>query len=120
LTRLLNQSSWIITKRFREFVDLNNTLKEYGFNFELPKKKLLGNTNRLFMAQRQAELQVYLNTILQYIELCNSLTVHRFLDPASHTINYPGKSLIDFFFSDKRSFSRISFTTRVNVCSFNE
>jgi hypothetical protein len=27
---------------------------------------------------------------MQYIELCNSLTVHRFLDPASHIINYPG------------------------------
>jgi hypothetical protein len=37
---------------------LNNILKEYGFNFEFPKKKILGNTNRLFMAQRQNELQV--------------------------------------------------------------
>jgi hypothetical protein len=40
---------------------LNNTLKEYGFNFEFPKKKILGNTNPIFMAQRQNELQVYFN-----------------------------------------------------------
>ncbi|CAF4022199.1 unnamed protein product [Rotaria sp. Silwood2] len=108
VTRISNDpsSSWIITKRFREFVDLNNTLKEYGFNFELPKKKFLGNTDRIFMAERQKGLQIYLNTLVQNIELCNSLLVHRFLDPDNHIINYPGIvkekkrrfSLIIFFF----------------------
>ena len=39
-------------------MDMNNVLREYGFNFEFPKKRLLGNTNRSFMAQRQSELQV--------------------------------------------------------------
>lgn len=33
---------------------------------------------------------MYLNKLVEYMELCNSLIVHRFLDPASHTINYPG------------------------------
>ncbi len=42
------------------------------------------------MAQRQNELQVYLNTVVQHIELCNSFTIHRFFDPPSHIINYPG------------------------------
>ncbi|CAF1005322.1 unnamed protein product [Rotaria sordida] len=95
VTRILNDplSSWIITKRFREFVDLNNALKEYGFNFELPKKKFLGNTDRTFMAERQKGLQTYLNTLVQHIELCNSLLVHRFLDPENHIINYPESAL---------------------------
>ncbi|CAF1408563.1 unnamed protein product [Rotaria sp. Silwood1] len=95
VTRILNDpsSSWIIRKRFREFVDLNNTLKEYGFNFELPKKKFLGNTDRIFMAERQKGLQTYLNTLVQHIELCNSLLVHRFLDPHNHIINYPESAL---------------------------
>ncbi|CAF2775006.1 unnamed protein product [Rotaria sp. Silwood2] len=95
VTRISNDpsSSWIITKRFREFVDLNNTLKEYGFNFELPKKKFLGNTDRIFMAERQKGLQIYLNTLVQNIELCNSLLVHRFLDPDNHIINYPESAL---------------------------
>lgn len=63
MTRLSNDPSysWIITKRFREFVNLNCTLKDYGFPVELPKKKFLGNTDRIFMAQRQQELQVYSN-----------------------------------------------------------
>lgn len=125
ITRILSEASWIITKRFREFVDLNNTLKEYGFNFELPKKKLLGNTNRLFMAQRQAELQVYLNTIVQYIELCNSLTVHRFLDPASHTTNYPESALqhVSMFVRSMNNLYQIieplhEFGWRYNKCYF--
>lgn len=60
ITRIPNDpsSSWIIKKRFREFVELNNILKDYGFNFELPKKKILGNTDPTFMAERQKGLQV--------------------------------------------------------------
>jgi hypothetical protein len=33
-------------------------LKEFGFEFEFPKKKLLGRTDRIFMAERQKGLQV--------------------------------------------------------------
>ncbi len=51
--------SWLVTRRFREFDDLNNILKEFGFDFELPKKKLLGRTDRTFMAERQKGLQVW-------------------------------------------------------------
>ena len=50
--------SWLVTRRFREFDDLNNILKEYGLELELPKKKLLGRTDRTFMAERQKGLQV--------------------------------------------------------------
>ncbi len=50
--------SWLVTRRFREFDDLNNILKEFGFDLELPKKKLLGRTDRTFMAERQKGLQV--------------------------------------------------------------
>jgi PX domain-containing protein kinase-like protein len=50
--------SWLISKRFSEFDELNNILKEFGFEFELPRKKLLGSTERTFMAERQRGLQV--------------------------------------------------------------
>ncbi|CAF1267909.1 unnamed protein product [Rotaria sordida] len=80
--------SWVVTKRFREFDDLNNILKEYGFDFELPKKKLLGRTDRTFMAERQKGLQTFLDTLLQHLELCNSLIIQRFLDPENHMMNY--------------------------------
>ncbi|CAM2720728.1 unnamed protein product [Rotaria socialis] len=95
VSRLLNDpsASWLIRKRFREFVDLNNVLKEYGFNFGLPKKRILGNTDHIFMAERQKGLQTYLNTLVQHVELCNSLMVHRFLNPDNHIINYPESAL---------------------------
>jgi hypothetical protein len=66
VTRTSNDPSrsWIITKRFREFDDLNNILKEFGFELDLPRKKLLGSTDRTFMAERQKGLQVcYLNKL---------------------------------------------------------
>ncbi|UJR37355.1 hypothetical protein I4U23_030063 [Adineta vaga] len=85
--------SWITIKRFREFVELDNLLKDYGYNFELPKKKFLGNTNPIFMVERQKGLQAYLNILVQHIELCNSLAVHRFLDPNNHLTNYPESAL---------------------------
>lgn len=47
-----------MTKRFREFDEFNNTLKELGYELELPKKKLLGSTDRTFMGERQKGLQV--------------------------------------------------------------
>ncbi|CAF4280027.1 unnamed protein product, partial [Adineta steineri] len=95
VTRMSNDplTSWIITKRYREFVDLNNILKDCGFNFELPKKKFLGNTDQIFMSERQKGLQAYLNKLVEHVELCNSLIVHRFLDPHSHRTNYPESAL---------------------------
>ncbi|CAF1031753.1 unnamed protein product [Adineta ricciae] len=81
-------NSWLVTRRFREFDDVNNCLKEYGFDFDLPKKKLLGRTDRIFMAERQKGLQAYLDTLVQHFELCNSLVIQRFLDPENHMINY--------------------------------
>ncbi|CAM4784437.1 unnamed protein product [Rotaria magnacalcarata] len=88
--RVSNDSSgsWLVTKRFREFDDLNNMLKEYGFDIEFPKKKLLGRTDRIFMAERQKGLQVYLDALVQQLELCNSLAIQRFLDPDNHMMNY--------------------------------
>jgi len=50
--------SWVVTKRFREFDDLNTILKEYGYDFDLPPKKILGRTDKAFMAERQKGLQV--------------------------------------------------------------
>ncbi|CAF0988487.1 unnamed protein product [Adineta steineri] len=81
-------SSWLVIRRFREFDDLNNILKEFGFDLDLPKKKLLGRTDRTFMAERQKGLQLFLDTLVQQFELCNSLVVQRFLDPENHTLNY--------------------------------
>lgn len=60
MARIINDlsQSWLVTKRFREFDEFNNTLKELGYELELPKKKLLGSTDRTFMGERQKGLQV--------------------------------------------------------------
>lgn len=92
MTRTSNDpfSSWLITKRFREFFELSNTLKDFGFDFELPKKKFLGNTDRTFMAERQQGLQAFLDVLVKQIDLSSSIVIQRFLDPERHLINYSG------------------------------
>lgn len=42
------------------------------------------------MAERQKGLQTYLDTLVQQLELCNSLLIQRFLDPDNHAMNYSG------------------------------
>jgi hypothetical protein len=82
VTRTSNDPSrsWVITKRFREFDDLNNILKEFGFELDLPRKKFLGSTDRIFMAERQKGLQVcYLNNFLLVIfNFSRHISIHSF------------------------------------------
>lgn len=53
-----SSSSVVIRKRFRQFFELNETLRDFGYQIDFPKKKIFGNTNPTFLGQRQKELQV--------------------------------------------------------------
>ena len=143
VSRLYNDPSlsWIIRKRFREFDEMNNVLKDYGYQFAFPKKKLFGNTDRIFMAERQKDLQVRFSnwkknkgdrsmifrhfSMLWFnmLKLCKSSLIQRFLSLPEHLVNYAGFST----FLNKSSstfvldfFCRISFTTCVDVSSIDE
>lgn len=59
----------------------------------LPPKKLIGNMDRTFIAQRQVELQNYLNTLLMNHILALSLPVRRFLDPQNYSVSLPELAL---------------------------
>jgi len=95
VSRLYNDPSlsWIIRKRFREFDEMNNVLKDYGYQFAFPKKKLFGNTDRIFMAERQKDLQAFLNALVQHVELCKSSLIQRFLSLPEHLVNYAESAL---------------------------
>uniref|UniRef100_A0A3Q1CCD9 PX domain containing serine/threonine kinase n=1 Tax=Amphiprion ocellaris TaxID=80972 RepID=A0A3Q1CCD9_AMPOC len=59
-----------------------------GISLPLPPKKLIGNMDREFIAERQRGLQTYLDSITQHPLLCSSLTVKKFLDPNNYSANY--------------------------------
>uniref|UniRef100_A0A8C3AC82 PX domain containing serine/threonine kinase n=1 Tax=Cyclopterus lumpus TaxID=8103 RepID=A0A8C3AC82_CYCLU len=59
-----------------------------GIGLPLPPKKLIGNMDREFIAERQRGLQAFLDSITQHPLLSSSLTVKKFLDPNNYSANY--------------------------------
>ncbi|XP_038666440.1 PX domain-containing protein kinase-like protein isoform X5 [Scyliorhinus canicula] len=59
-----------------------------GLALPLPPKKLIGNMDREFIAERQRGLQNYLNFITTQHMLSNCELVKKFLDPINYSSNY--------------------------------
>lgn len=66
------------------------SLQVCGIGLLLPPKKLIGNMDREFIAERQRGLQAYLDSVTQHPLLSSSLPVKKFLDPNSYSANYTG------------------------------
>lgn len=69
------------------------SLQVCGISLLLPPKKLIGNMDREFVAERQKGLQAYLDSVTQHPLLSSSLPVKKFLDPNSYSANYTGISV---------------------------
>uniref|UniRef100_I3IV85 PX domain containing serine/threonine kinase n=1 Tax=Oreochromis niloticus TaxID=8128 RepID=I3IV85_ORENI len=94
-----------VIRRYSDFDVLNNSLMVCGITLPLPPKKLIGNMDREFIAERQRGLQTYLDTITQHPLLCSSLPVKKFLDPNNYSANYTEIALQQvsmFFRSDPK------------------
>ncbi|XP_012341748.1 PX domain-containing protein kinase-like protein isoform X2 [Apis florea] len=76
---------WRVSRRYNDFVQLNSALSISGIDLALPPKKIIGNMEPDFIAQRQIALQNYLNNILMNPILASSLPMKKFLDPDNYT-----------------------------------
>ncbi|KAH0950162.1 hypothetical protein HN011_003199 [Eciton burchellii] len=81
----LPERSWRVSRRYNDFVQLNAALSISGFDLPLPPKRIIGNMERDFIAQRQIALQNYLNIVLMNPILASSLPMKKFLDPENYT-----------------------------------
>ncbi|KAM4588086.1 PX domain-containing protein kinase-like protein isoform 1-T1 [Odontesthes bonariensis] len=100
-----SDDSWQVIRRYSDFDILNSSLMVSGVSLLLPPKKLLGNMDREFIAERQRGLQTYLDSITQHPLLSTSLTVKKFLDPNNYSANYSEIALQQvsmFFRSDPK------------------
>ncbi|XP_018321403.1 PX domain-containing protein kinase-like protein [Agrilus planipennis] len=77
-------NTWIVNKRYNDFVNLQSQLQISGIPLPLPPKKFIGNLNPEFVSERQKGLQKYLNTILMNPILMSSLPAKAFVDPANY------------------------------------
>ncbi|XP_049831647.1 PX domain-containing protein kinase-like protein isoform X1 [Schistocerca gregaria] len=82
------EKSWHVCRRYSDFVSLHNALQQSGLPLPLPPKKLIGNMDREFVAERQLGLQSYLNLILMNPILASSLPVRKFLDPENYSTSF--------------------------------
>uniref|UniRef100_A0A8L0DNC3 PX domain-containing protein kinase-like protein n=1 Tax=Oncorhynchus mykiss TaxID=8022 RepID=A0A8L0DNC3_ONCMY len=104
---LLRPGKWTQTviKRYSDFDMLNSSLLVSGVSLPLPPKKLLGNMDREFIAERQRGLQVYLDFITQHHILATCQLVKKFLDTNNYSANYTEIALQQvsmFFRSDPK------------------
>ncbi|XP_073325138.1 PX domain-containing protein kinase-like protein isoform X2 [Pagrus major] len=100
-----SENSWQVIRRYSDFDVLNSSLMVCGITLPLPPKKLIGNMDREFIAERQRGLQTYLDSITQHPLLCSSLYVKKFLDPNNYSANYTEIALQQvsmFFRSDPK------------------
>ncbi|KAA0711991.1 PX domain-containing protein kinase-like protein [Triplophysa tibetana] len=98
-------NSWTVIRRYSDFDMLNNSLLISGLNLPLPPKKLLGNMDREFIAERQKGLQAYLNYITHNHILSSCELVKKFLDTNNYSANYTEIALQQvsmFFRSDPK------------------
>uniref|UniRef100_A0A673AFF8 PX domain containing serine/threonine kinase n=1 Tax=Sphaeramia orbicularis TaxID=375764 RepID=A0A673AFF8_9TELE len=94
-----------VIRRYSDFDVLNSSLLVSLLHLPLPPKKLIGNMDREFIAERQRGLQLYLDSITQHPLLCSSLSVKKFLDPNNYSANYTEIALQQvsmFFRSDPK------------------
>ncbi|XP_027857937.1 PX domain-containing protein kinase-like protein isoform X2 [Xiphophorus couchianus] len=100
-----SDNSWQVIRRYSDFDILNSSLMVCGISLPLPPKKLIGNMDREFIAERQRGLQAYLDSITQHPLICTSLFVKKFLDPNNYSANYTEIALQQvsmFFRSDPK------------------
>ncbi|XP_007229647.3 PX domain-containing protein kinase-like protein isoform X1 [Astyanax mexicanus] len=99
------ENSWTVIRRYSDFDMLNNSLLISGLNLPLPPKKLIGNMDREFIAERQKGLQAYLNFLTQHHILSSCELVKKFLDTNNYSANYTEIALQQvsmFFRSDPK------------------
>lgn len=78
------ENSWFVRRRYNDFLSLHHSLQPSGINLPLPPKKIIGNMNRNFIAERQIALQNYLDIVLNHPLLSSQLVVKKFLDPHNY------------------------------------
>lgn len=89
---LLSFKSFIsqVRRRYNDFVSLNESLKISGIDLPLPPKRLLGNMEREFIAERQHGLQIMMDAILNHPMLAANVIVKKFLDTINYNRNLSG------------------------------
>ncbi|CAH2042168.1 unnamed protein product, partial [Iphiclides podalirius] len=81
------ENKWDVSHRYKDFAALHTSLQQSNIDLPLPPKKLIGNMQPSFIAERQVALQNYINEVLKHQVLALSLPVRSFLDPKNYSLS---------------------------------
>jgi len=118
------ENIWMVRRRYSDFVTLYENLKISGVELTLPPKRLLGNMEREFVAERQAGLQVMISEILSHPMLASCEVVKKFFDENNYKSNQVELSLqfVSMFLRSEPDWELIEpcreFGTRIRKCFF--
>lgn len=87
------ETTWNVSRRYRDFAALHSSLQQANIDLPLPPKKLIGNMQPSFIAERQIALQNYINEVLKHETLALSLQVRSFLDPTNYSLEIADQAL---------------------------
>ncbi|CAH0401203.1 unnamed protein product [Chilo suppressalis] len=87
------ENKWNVSRRYRDFASLHCNLQAANIELPLPPKKLIGNMQPSFVAERQIALQIYINEVLKHQRLSLSLPVRSFLDPKNYSLSIAEQAL---------------------------
>ncbi|CAH2264127.1 jg10298 [Pararge aegeria aegeria] len=87
------ENKWTVSRRYRDFAALNVSLQHANIDLPIPPKKLIGNMQPSFVAERQIALQNYINEVLKHQVLVLSLPVRSFLDPNNYPLTIAEQAL---------------------------
>ncbi|CAH0724285.1 unnamed protein product, partial [Brenthis ino] len=87
------ENKWSVSRRYRDFAALHVSLQQSNIDLTIPPKKLIGNMQPAFVAERQVALQTYINEVLKHHVLALSLPVRSFLDPNNYSLSIAEQAL---------------------------
>ncbi|KPJ09584.1 PX domain-containing protein kinase-like protein [Papilio machaon] len=87
------ENKWDVSRRYKHFSELHTNLQKSNIELPLPPKKLIGNMQPSFIAERQAALQNYIREVLKHHVLALSLPVRSFLDPKNYSVTIAEQAL---------------------------
>ncbi|XP_068620282.1 PX domain-containing protein kinase-like protein [Battus philenor] len=87
------ENKWDVSRRYRHFSALHTSLQQSNIDLPLPPKKLIGNMQPSFIAERQIALQNYITEVLKHQVLALSLPVRSFLDPKNYSVTIREQAL---------------------------
>ncbi|XP_020912365.1 PX domain-containing protein kinase-like protein [Exaiptasia diaphana] len=87
------EDNWQVLHRYSDFATLQATLEPSGIELPLPPKKVFGNMDSTFIAERQQGLQSYIHFIMAHPLLARHISVKKFLDPVNYSEDFQEKSM---------------------------